>query len=125
MMIIIISAAIIIGAAYGMNKGYKQAMATETACTLTVPATLVYNKTHHFLTADYYTVTANYEHNGKQYSSRRGLFGTENKNIASMDIHINPDNPEECYFINRRFKTPSSKRSEGGGCQRQNHTKIP
>lgn len=58
-----------------------------------------------------YSLVCTFNYNGKEYKIRKGLFKTPTADLKEIEIHINPNNPEECYLfkICERCKSFSNK----------------
>lgn len=52
----------------------------------------------------YFSATCSFTYNSKEYTVTKGLFGKQYENIKELTININPNNPNECYFIDIKHR---------------------
>ena len=88
--------------------GRKKALEREKNCTEIVKAHMNAAEDHYFFFAKYYSLSLTYQYNGKEYHVRKGWF---RKKLCEedIDIHINPNNPEECYIKTLRERCGMKK----------------
>ena len=77
--------------------GRKKTLEREKRCTEIVKAHINAAEDHYFFFAKYYSLSLSYQYNDKEYHVRKGWFRKELCE-EDIDIHINPNNPEECYI---------------------------
>lgn len=88
--------------------GRKNALNREKICTETVMAHINATEEHRFFLTKYHSLSLTYKYNDKEYNTRKGWF---RKEIDKKDIqlHINPNNPEECYITTLRERCCGKK----------------
>lgn len=79
--------------------GMKNVRYLEKVCTENINANYEIVKKYKFFTKNYYSVLLKFEYNNKTYEIRKGLFKNTKDKEQIINIHINPNNPNECYLL--------------------------
>lgn len=80
-------------------RGYTKNKIREINCTEIVNGKIIEQRPYKFFGYKYFGNTLEFKYNETVYRVKKGLFGPQYENIPNIDIHINPNNPEECYLI--------------------------
>lgn len=88
-------------------QGRKNALQREKNCTETITAQVLGFKEYHFFFLKYYSLSLKYTYNDKEYNVKKGWFAKwgDKKEIP---LHINPNNPVECYLTTLKQKCKRS-----------------
>lgn len=86
--------------------GVKNVRYLESVCTKTILAKIISTKKYRFFTKNYYSVEIVFDYDNIKYKIKKGLFRNLKENETEINIHINPNNPKECYLvpIRERFR---------------------
>lgn len=87
--------------------GIKNIKRREKECTEIVIAIVEELIPHDYKAFKFYTVICNFNYKEKEYKIRKGLFENLTGDLKEIKIHINPNNPEDCYLkkISERCKS--------------------
>lgn len=78
--------------------GIKNIRRREKECTETVIASVEKLIPYDYKIFKFYTVICKFNYKEKEYKIRKGLFENVNGELKEIKVHINPNNPEDCYL---------------------------
>ena len=79
--------------------GFKNVKYLESVCTKTILAKIISIRKYRFFTKNYYSVEIVFNYDNMEYKIKKGLFRNLKENETEINIHINPNNPKECYLV--------------------------
>lgn len=81
------------------KQGRDAALNRENKCTEVVTATISGETQYRLIGCRYYALNLAYRYNDTIYAVRKAWFNNTLPENKQVQLHINPDNPTECYIF--------------------------